>query len=137
MADEFDKDFLKKKHGEDMKTSLIFVIRMMMRYKMLEAFTPNDQTASSGLRSTSWTPRTSLDKITHLSALKYLIPMPEIAEFPPTLTVGCFYIFIRCLYLQTREPAITRELEQLATLSVKSLVRTVITSQSQTQLRVP
>ena len=51
--------------------------------------------------------------------------MPELAEFPPTLAVGCFYIFIRCLYLQTRESAITRELEQLATSSVKSLVRTV------------
>ena len=41
---------------------------------------------------------------------------------------GLFYIFIRCLYLQTRESVIeplTRELEQLATLSVKSLVRTV------------
>ena len=51
--------------------------------------------------------------------------MPELAEFPPTLAVGCFYIFIRCLCLQIRESAITRELEQLATSSVKSLVRTV------------
>ena len=99
----------------------------MIRYKMLEVFTPNDQTTSSGLRSISWILRTSLDKTTRLSALKSLISMPELAEFPPTLAVGCFYISIRCLYLQTRESAITRVLEQLATLSVKSLVRTVIT----------
>ena len=74
-----------------------------MRYKMLEVFTPNDQTTSSGLRSISWILRTSLDKTTHLSALKSPISMPELAEFPPPLAVDCFDIFIRCLYLLTRE----------------------------------
>ena len=99
-----------------------------MRYKILEVFTPNDQTTSSGLRSISWILHTTLDKTTHLSALRSLISMPELAEFPPTLAVDCFYIFIRCLYLLTRESVIeplTRELGQLATLSTKSLVRTV------------
>ena len=52
------------------------------------------QTAVLDLRCVSWTLQTSLSGLVHLSALKYLMSVLELAQFDPVHVVDCFNIFI-------------------------------------------
>lgn len=58
---------------------------------------PGDPAIVMDLRCVSWMLRTSFDKAFHLSALKYLAGIPELACFDPSLIIGCFDVFISCI----------------------------------------
>ena len=76
------------------------------------------------LRCISWMIQTSLDKTVHLSALKHLAMMVDLANFNSTLVVDCFSIFISCIDVSKRKAVIMQGLEQLATVSAMCFLRT-------------
>ena len=69
------------------------------------------------LRCVSWMLQTSLDKTFHLTALEYLVTIPELASFDPYLIIGCFDVFISCINVVNDTPVIAQGLERLAMLS--------------------
>ena len=77
------------------------------------------------LRCISWILRTSLDKAIHLSALKHLVLMPELAQFHSTLVEDCFNVFIGCVSVSSSKAVIIQGLEQLATASANGFFRTL------------
>ena len=83
-----------------------------------------DQQSMLDLQSVSWILQISLDKAVHLSTLEYLATMVTLADFDPALVTGCFDIFIGCVKVINRTVAITRGLDQLATVSATCLLRT-------------
>jgi hypothetical protein len=66
-----------------------------------------------------------LDKAVHLSALKHLTSMPDLALFHPTLIIYCFNVFIGCVNINNGKVVITQGLEQLAAASADSFFRTL------------
>jgi len=78
------------------------------------------------LRCISWMLQTSLDKAVHLSTVKHLVTMPTLADFNPTLIVGCFRAFVGCVEVGTnkRDLAIVPGFEQLAAASALSFFNT-------------
>ena len=80
------------------------------------------------LQCISWILQTSLDKLVHLVALKYLAAIPELAQFNPTLVSGCFNIFVNCINVShlDRSAVIKRGFEELATVSATSFFRTFL-----------
>ena len=83
------------------------------------------QTIVFDLRCVLWMLQTSLDKTFHLSAVKYLTTMPEVACFDPSLMVSCFNIFVGCLNITDNTPVVVQGLEQLATFSSRFLFQTL------------
>ena len=79
--------------------------------------TPEQRSTVLGPRCISWTLKTSLDKVVHLSALEYLMSMQELAEFDSTLVIDCFNTFIGCISVSDQRVAIKKGLDQLATVS--------------------
>ena len=82
------------------------------------------KTIALELRCISWILQTSLDKAIHISTFKHLMSMPELAYFDPTLVVDCFNIFISCVNVVNCEAVTMQGLEELATVSARSLFRT-------------
>ena len=82
------------------------------------------QAAVLDLRCVSWTLRASLSGVVHLSALKYLMSVLEVAEFNPAYVVDCFNIFIGGIKVDRGRVAIAQGLEQLATTSAECIYRT-------------
>ena len=78
------------------------------------------------LQCVSWILQTSLDKVVHLAALKHLITMPELAQFDPTLVLGCFNVLVNCIGVSDRRVVTTRGLEELAALSAGCFLRTFV-----------
>lgn len=76
------------------------------------------------LQSISWILRTSLDEAVRLSALKYLMSIPELPKFDPTLVAGCFHVLIGCIDLTNDKVMIRQGSEQLATMSAGCFFRT-------------
>jgi hypothetical protein len=74
----------------------------------------NQRSIMLDLRCVSWMLLTSLDKAFHVSALKYLATMPELACFDPFLVTSCFNIFISCINVIDDTPVMVQGLEQLA-----------------------
>ena len=75
------------------------------------------QTIVLDLRCVSWVLQTSLDKAFHLSALKYLTAIPELAHFDPSLVISCFDVLTSCVNVVDKTIVMVQGLEQLATLS--------------------
>jgi len=95
----------------------------MVCHHLMGAFT---QTHSLDLRCVSWMLRTSLDKVIHLSALKYLESLMTVpTNFNPTLVEYCFNTFVGCVDAGSGEVVVTRGLEQLATVSTQCFFHTV------------
>ena len=86
----------------------------------------DQHTITLDLECISWILQTSLDKLAHLTALKHLAAMPELARLNPTLVVGCFNVFINCVSVSDRRVVIKRGFEELAALSASSLLRTFL-----------
>ena len=86
----------------------------------------DQHTITLDLQCIAWALQTSLDKLVHLEALKYLTTMPELAQFDPTLVVGCFNVFINCISISDERVVIKRGFEELATLSAGSFLRTFL-----------
>ena len=82
------------------------------------------KTTVLGLRCISWMLQTSLDKTIRLSTLKYLMALAVLPDFDPTLVADCFNLFIGCINVRDRKVVIIHELEELATLSAMSFLRT-------------
>ena len=82
------------------------------------------QTITMDLWCISWILQTSLDKAVHLSTLKYLASIQNLANFHPTLVFDCFNIFISCVSVGNGKVVIMRGLEQLATESADGFFRT-------------
>ena len=82
------------------------------------------QNAVLDLRCVSWTLQTSLSGVIHLSALKYLMSMLELAAFDPAHVLDCFNIFIGGIRVSHGRVAITQGLEQLAAASAECIYRT-------------
>ena len=77
------------------------------------------------LRCISWILQTSLDKTVRLSAFKYLMSLPELAYFDPSLVASCFNTLVSCVIVVDSEVVTAKGLEELATLSGRSLFRTL------------
>ena len=76
------------------------------------------------LRSISWILRASLNEAARLSAFKYLMSIPELPDFDPTLVARCFRIFTGCITLSNDKVVVRQGSEQLATLSISCFFRT-------------
>jgi hypothetical protein len=85
----------------------------------------DQQTIISDLQCISWMFQTSLDKAFHLSALKYLAAIPELASLNPALVLSCFSIFASCVNAIGLELVVVEGSQQLATLSAGCLFRTL------------
>ena len=83
------------------------------------------QAITMDLRCISWILQTSLDKAIHLSALRHLISMLELAHFHPTLVVDCFNIFTGCVNVSNGKVVVMQGLEQLAIVSADGFFRTL------------
>jgi hypothetical protein len=83
------------------------------------------QTIISDLQCISWVFQMSLDKAFHLSALKYLAAMPELAYFDPTLVISCFSIFASCVNAIGCELMVVEGSQQLAMVSAGCVLRTL------------
>jgi hypothetical protein len=81
--------------------------------------------AALDLRCILWTLQTSLDKLVHLSTLQHLITITDFPDFDSNLVIDCFNIFVGCISATNDKVKITQGLEQLATLSVTCLLRTL------------
>ena len=77
------------------------------------------------LRCISWILRTSLDKAVRLSAFKYLMSLPELTYFDPSLVAGCFNTLVSCVIVVDSEVVAVKGLEELAAMSGRSLFRTL------------
>ena len=82
------------------------------------------QTITLDLRCVSWMLQTSLDKTFHLSALKYLLAIPELPHFDPSLVIGCLNVLIGCVNVVRDTPVMVLDLEQLGALSARCFLRT-------------
>ena len=76
------------------------------------------------LRSISWILRTSLSESVRLSAFEYLMSIPELPKFDPSLVADCFHVFVACISLNNGQVVIRQGSEQLATMAAKCLFRT-------------
>jgi hypothetical protein len=76
------------------------------------------------LRSISWILRTSLSEEVRLSAFEYLMSIPELPKFEPSLVADCFHVFVACISLSNNEVVIRPGSERLATMAARSLFRT-------------
>ena len=76
------------------------------------------------LRCISWVLQTYLDNAIRTSAFNYLVSLPELAHFDPSLVTSCFNAFVSCTNAIDSEVATTKEQEELAMLSGMSLFRT-------------
>ena len=76
------------------------------------------------LRSISWILHTSLDEAVRLSALKYLVSIPELPKFDPTVVADCFHVFVASINLSDDKVVIRKGLEHLATQSARCFFRT-------------
>ena len=76
------------------------------------------------LRCVSWVLLTSLNKAFHLTTLKYLAAMPELACFDPSLIIGCFNVLVVCINVVDGVPVIVQGLEQLAMVAATCFLRT-------------
>ena len=83
----------------------------------------DQQTTVLELRCISWMVQTSLDKTIHLSTLKHLATMVDLANFNSTPVIDCFSTF-SCIDVSNRKAAIIQGLEQLATASATCFLRT-------------
>jgi hypothetical protein len=84
------------------------------------------QTIILDLRCILWMFQTSLNKALHLSALKYLASMSELAYFDPALVASCFSSFISCVNAIDRKLVVVDGSKQLATLSASCFLRTLL-----------
>jgi hypothetical protein len=84
----------------------------------------DQRTAALDLRCILWTLQTSLDKLVHISTLKYLITITDFTSFNSDLVVDCFNIFVGCISVSNSKVAVTQGLEQLATLSAACFFQT-------------
>jgi hypothetical protein len=86
----------------------------------------DQQTIILDLRCISWMLQTSLDKIVHLSALKYLATMMTLGNFDPTLVSGCFDVFMDCIKVDVNNHTVVvmQGLEELAAVSAMCFLRT-------------
>ena len=82
-----------------------------------------DPRAALELRSISWIIRTSLNEAVLLSAFKYLMSIPELPKFGPTLAANCFQVFIGCISLTNGNVVVRQGSEQLAEMSAMCLFR--------------
>lgn len=76
------------------------------------------------LRSISWILRTSLNEAARLSALKYLMSIPELPKFDPTLVADCLYVLVGCVILKNDKVVVRQGSEELATTSARCFFRT-------------
>jgi len=83
------------------------------------------QTVALDLRCVSWMLRTSLDKVVHLSTLKYLTTMTILAGFDPAIVADCFNAFVGCINVNDDKVVIAQGLEQLAAASSLCFFTTV------------
>ena len=86
---------------------------------------PDQQSIVLDLRCISWILQTSLDKTVRMSAFNYLMSLPELALFHPSLVTSCFDIFTSCINVVNSEVVTIQGLEELAILSGRSLFRTL------------
>ena len=99
-------------------------------YKLRKAYFISKQ--RSNLRATAldlrcilWMLQTSLDKAVHLSALKHLASIQELAYFDPILVIDCWRIFTSCINIYNHRVVI-QGLEQLAEMSARAVLRTLL-----------
>ena len=85
---------------------------------------PDQQSVVLDLRCISWILQTYLDNTLRMSAFNYLMSLPELAHFDPSLVTSCFNAFVSCTNVIGSEVATTERQEKLATLSGRSLFRT-------------
>ena len=76
------------------------------------------------LRSISWILRTSPNEATRLTAFKYLMSIPELPKFDPSLVANCFHVFIASIGFRNNQVMIKKGSEHLATMSAMCLFRT-------------
>ena len=86
---------------------------------------PDQQSIVLDLRCISWILQTSLDKTIRMSAFNYIMSLPELVYFDPSLVTSCFDTFVSCVIVVNSEVVTARGLEELATLSGRSLFRTL------------
>ena len=75
------------------------------------------------VRCVSWMIQASWDNSFHLTALKYLMVMPENSYLDLSLVNNCFDIFIGCINVADDTPVVVQGLEQLAALSASCFLR--------------
>jgi hypothetical protein len=76
------------------------------------------------LSSISWILRTSLNDTIRLSALQYLVSIPELPKFDSALVANCFHVFIGSSSLSNGKVVVGQGLEQLAAISARCFFRT-------------
>ena len=86
---------------------------------------PDQQSIVLDLRCISWILQKSLDKTVRVSAFNYLMSLPELTHFDPSLVTNCFDIFTSCINVVNSEVVTIQGLEELAILSGRSLFRTL------------
>ena len=97
---------------------LVASIRWVLKEKTKQ------QPAVSDLNCILWTLRTSLEGSVRLSVLNYLSKM-TLADFDPTLVVGCFDILIGCVKAAGRNMVIAQGSEELAKVSTLCCLHTI------------
>ena len=80
--------------------------------------------ATLELRSISWILRTSLSESVRLTAFQYLMAIPELPKFDPSLVADCFHVFVACINLENDQVVVRQGSEQLATMAARCLFRT-------------
>ena len=85
----------------------------------------NLKPAVMDLQCISWMLRVSVDRAVYLSALKLLATMTTLVDSSPVLVSACFEILIGCVLVDGDDAVVTRESEELATVSAKCCLRTL------------
>jgi len=77
------------------------------------------------LQSISWVLQVSLDKSSHLAALKHLASMMELTNFNPTLAKVCFNTFTDCTTVNNCKVVVIQGSEEVAAVSALCIFSTI------------